>query len=82
MLVLEILTTLCRQRGNGATDVSHESRTAQMSALFHIFMCAFVFRNQSYCFADFADFADSYCLAALLKIIAGGRAENIKNCLD
>ena len=28
-------------RGNGAVEISFESRTAQMSALFHIFMCAF-----------------------------------------
>ena len=30
-----------RQRGNGAVEVSFESRTAQMSALFHIFTCDF-----------------------------------------
>ena len=40
-IILEILTTFCRRRGNWATEVSHESRTAQMSALFHIFTCAF-----------------------------------------
>ena len=32
---------LWRQRGNGAVEVSFESRAAQMSALFHIFRCAF-----------------------------------------
>ena len=36
-----MLTTFCRQRGNGTIDVSHESRTTRMSALFHIFTCAF-----------------------------------------
>ena len=40
-LLLEMLATFWRQRGNGAVEVSFESRTAQMSALFHIFMCAF-----------------------------------------
>ena len=30
-----------RQRGNEAVEVSFESRTAQISALFHIFTCAF-----------------------------------------
>ena len=29
------------KRGNGAVEVSFESRTAQVSALFHIFTCAF-----------------------------------------
>ena len=33
--------TFSRQHGNGAVDISFESRTAQMSALFHIFTCAF-----------------------------------------
>ena len=40
-LVLEMSATFWRQRGNGAVEVSFESRTAQMSALFHIFTCAF-----------------------------------------
>ena len=40
-LVLEMSTMLLRQHGNGAVEVSFESRTAQMSALFHIFTCAF-----------------------------------------
>ena len=40
-LVLEMSVTFWRQRGNGAVEVSFESRTAQMSALFHIFTCAF-----------------------------------------
>ena len=40
-LVLEMSATFWRQRGNGAVEVSFESRTAQMSALFHIFMCTF-----------------------------------------
>ena len=43
MLVLEMSATFWKQHGNGAVEVSFESRTAQneMSALFHIFTCAF-----------------------------------------
>ena len=38
--MIDILTTFCRRRsGNGAVEVSFESRTAQMSALFHVFTC-------------------------------------------
>ena len=40
-LVLQMSAKVWRQRGNGAVKVSFESRTAQMSALFHIFTCAF-----------------------------------------
>ena len=40
MLILEISATFWRQRGNGAVEFSFESRTAKMSALFHIFTCA------------------------------------------
>ena len=42
MLVLEMSATFWRQHGNEAVEVSFESRTARMSALFHIFMCTFL----------------------------------------
>ena len=38
-LVLEMPATFWRQRENGAVEVSFDCRTAQMSALFHIFTC-------------------------------------------
>ena len=41
-LVLELSATVWRQRGNGAVEVSFESRTTQMSTLFHIFTCVFL----------------------------------------
>ena len=62
-LVLEMSATFWRQRGNGAVEVSFESRTVQMSALFHIFTCAF----WSYCFTDVAVAVLGY-FAILLKI--------------
>ena len=38
-LFLGMSATFWRQRGNGAVEVSFENRTAQTSALFHIFTC-------------------------------------------
>ena len=50
-LVLEMLTTFQRRLRNGAVEVLFENRTAQMPALFHIFLLAvFVFYNKSYYF--------------------------------
>ena len=50
-LVLEMLTTFQRRLRYGAVEVWFENRTAQMPALFNIFLlAAFVLCNQSYYF--------------------------------